>query len=689
MALKLVNVYWQEDRYCQLLNILERLYQADPNDWSVILQLQAIYAAWPSGQERAQGLAEELAGLASDEPGRWRELAAHYLYQGDYARAEGAAYRALWLVPTDVHTCCLLEEMAFKQEEYEQAASWCQRAIVLEPDEVTNYCHLATIYGRLEQVQAAQEILAQGVQRALGTGQTVQAADLLHQQASLFVQQQDWDTARSTLGLALGLMPDHLPSLQALLGLYQATEAWAAAIQVISDHLMPHPLVEASYSHDLLGLLYLQAGQAEQAVELFRGLVQLDEAAVEPRYHLALAYEQAEKYRQAQQAVNRVLRHRPRHGGARALHARLTGRKRQREQKRRRERQERARQIATQPFEPLKVPPFLERLDLETEVATVVAYLERRYWKERDRRGKKQTISYRTVMLVVVVQGIKDWTLAHLYRKLKEPREESLRLALGFGADADNLPTYQALAQRIRQMGVFPLKYLTRKLSRRAVERGYVQLDEVLLDTSLIAACCDLFRFDPTSPTGYTEHGAAWSYPKYGRRVFGFKLALVTNGRGDILDVAVSPANVDDISLGKQAVQRLAQTLAGLTIRHLLADSGYCSKSLRQLAIEKLGAMPLIAFNPRNGAQKDKRFTYLDDQQDWLVRKREIRQAVERTFAYLKQHYGLKNLHVRGLAAVSRYLIGRCLGAIAVSLVAQQMGRPDLKARPSEVLYTY
>lgn len=65
------------------------------------------------------------------------------------------------------------------------------------------------------------------------------------------------------------------------------------------------------------------------------------------------------------------------------------------------------------------------------------------------------------------------------------------------------------------------------------------------------------------------------------------------------------------------------------------------------------------------------------------------RQTIERTFAYLKQHYGLKNLSVRGFVAVSRYLISRCLGAIALSLVAHQLGRPDLKTKPSELLYSY
>jgi hypothetical protein len=424
-------------------------------------------------------------------------------------------------------------------------------------------------------------------------------------------------------------------------------------------------------------------------LELFRGLLQADEAAFEPRYHLALAYKQANKYAQAQQEVNRLLRHQPNHAGGLALHAELSQRKKQKARHRRQARQANRPATPPPPLEPLKIPAFLKALNIEAEVKKVATYLEHRYWKERDRRGVNPDISFRTIVLLQVVQGIKDWKLAKLYRKLQEEEEEELRLLLGFEADLNQLPTYRALAKRIKQMAIFPLKYLSRKLSRRAVQRGYVQLDEVLLDTSLIAASCDLFRVDPTSRTGYTEAEATWSYPKYGRRVFGFKLALVTNGQGDILDVAVSPANVDDITLGKQAVQRLAHTLAGLTIRYLLADSGYCSKSLRELVLEKLGAMPLIGFNPRRGALKDERFTYLNDDQQWLIRKREIRQTIERTFAYLKQHYGLKNLSVRGLVAVSRYLISRCLGAIALSLVAHQLGRPDLKTKPSELLYSY
>lgn len=688
VGLKQVEGYWQENKFRQMLNLLEELSQADPADWAVLLQLQAIYAGlgWT---ELTESLGQALEQLAGADPERWRELGAHYLYLEAYPQAEEAAYQALGLRLGDASICVLLAEIAQGQQDDELAVKWYRRALALTPAEISLYQELAYLYVRLEQEDAAQDMLTLGVQRALSLGAEEQGADLLVQQAALLVKQEGWEQARSLLCLALGLVPNHLTALHALVGLYQATACWSAAIEVIRDFLLPHPLVEKSYAQDWMGLIYLQAEQPEAAMDLFRGLLQADSQAVEVRYHLALAYKQAKKYRQAQQEVNRVLRHQPHHKGALTLHAELSGRKKTRARQRRQARQAKGPTSPLLPLEPLKLPAFLKALNIEAEVDKVAAYLEGRYWKDRDRRGPQPDISFRTLLLLQVAQGIKDWPLAQLYRKLREKEEEELRLVLGFAADPEQLPTYRALAKRIQHMGLFPLKYLSRKLSRRAVQRGYVQLDEVLLDTSLIAAASDLFRFDPTSRTGYTEKEAAWSYPKYGQRIFGFKLALVTNGEGDILDVAVSPANIDDITLGKQAVKRLAHTLAGLTIRYLLADSGYCSKSLRELVMEKLGAMPLIGFNPRNGAQKEERFTYLDDDQEWLVRKREIRQTIERTFAYLKQHFGLKNLSLRGFTSVSRYLISRCLGAIAISLVAHQLGRPDLKTRPSEVLYSY
>ncbi len=405
---KLAEVYWQQNKFRQVLNLLEQQQQADGEDWQTVLQLHAIYAAWPDHEEKAAELAKKLAQLAGEDRERWVTLGEHYYYQENYVRAREAAQRVLSLDASDVRACCQMEECAFAQEQYEQALVWCQRAIELEPNALVHYHQLAVIYLRMEQPEAAQEALAEGVRRAIDAGQAMSAADLLCQQAGLEVQQQAWENAQSMLYLALKQVPDHLPSLQALLGVYQATKAWNDAIHLVTDRLLAHPLVESSYIHDQLGLLYLQAGQCEQALEIFRGLVQVDEEAVEPRYHLALAHKQAKQYRLAQQHVNKVLRRQRHHSGAKELYTWLSERKKQRGKKRRQERKEQAPQTPAQPFQPLKVPAFLKALDIEAEVSKVAAYLRSRYLRQRDARGVDQKISYRTILLIVVVQGIKS-----------------------------------------------------------------------------------------------------------------------------------------------------------------------------------------------------------------------------------------------------------------------------------------
>ena len=453
VALKPVEMYWQEHKVCQLLNLLKGLREADPTDWVVLLQLHAICVVF-RWTEQSEELEQSLDQLAGTEAERWRELSAHYLYQKAYDRTLACANQVLSLAPEEVGICILLAEIAQCQEDDELSVMWYRRALEFAPDELDVYQKLAYLYVRLEQAERALEVFEQGVEQALKLSAKERTADFLAQKAALLVKQKDWSEARRELERALELVPDHLTSLYGLIGVEQATDSWSAAIKMLQAVLISHPLVEKSYIQSWMGLIYLQAKQTEAAIEIFRGLLQVDEKAVEPRYYLAMAYKQAKKYRQAAQEVNRVLRHNYGHKEARSLHVMLTDRKKGKARRRRQERKANAPTTPLPPLEPLKLPAFINTLDIEAELDKVVAYLENRYWKERDPRGKKPDISFRTVLLVQVALGIKDWKLAHLYRKLKEKGEQELRLVLGFTADPADLPTYRALAKRIQKMGV-------------------------------------------------------------------------------------------------------------------------------------------------------------------------------------------------------------------------------------------
>ncbi len=200
-----------------------------------------------------------------------------------------------------------------------------------------------------------------------------------------------------------------------------------------------------------------------------------------------------------------------------------------------------------------------------------------------------------------------------------------------------------------------------------------------------------LVRFFPDSSTGFSEEEGGWSYPKkWTGRVFGFKLSLASAKDGEPIDADVVTANLSDTTLAKQTIHRLGRLFAPMDIcvEFVLGDAGYCSNSLRDLVGDVLNAIPLFHFNPRNGASRQKKYAYLDDPDEWLEAKRNLRAMIERSFAQLKQHFGLKNLRIRGLTQVAQYLVSRCMAYIACVIVAHRVGRPDLKASPSRLLWS-
>ena len=95
---------------------------------------------------------------------------------------------------------------------------------------------------------------------------------------------------------------------------------------------------------------------------------------------------------------------------------------------------------------------------------------------------------------------------------------------------------------------------------------------------------------------------------------YGFKLHLVVNDRGDLLNFSLTPGSTDD----RQPVQQLLQRLLG----KVFADKGYISQKLAQQLFEATG-IQLITKVRRN--MKRKPMTLLDR---LLLRKRAIIETV-------------------------------------------------------------
>jgi tetratricopeptide (TPR) repeat protein len=681
VALKLVEVYLcLPKKLRQAYNVLHCTVQHNPDDLGALLRYVNFCRVLIHDGEDVEGIYLRIETLSAGDLEKELLCADDHLFTGQLERAKEACARVLAMDGEDSRVYHLLYRIYLEEGVLWLARAAAERVLALAGPAVQVYDDLATVHLKAGEERAALDLWAQALAYAEKDEERV---PLWRQIAILQMQQELYAEAIQTLEQVLATDEQDLASLYSLVVAHQQSTDYGAALEVLETRILPQVGTESGQARLLQGALYLQAGELERARDLFAALVDADKSCADYHYYLALTEDQLGHKIAACQAVNRALRRNRQHPGARTLYDQLHARSPAEKKKKPAERY----------FDPLDLDEFLAELAIQERIAKLVAYIEMRYWKERDRRGKKPEVSHRKIVLMQVVMGIKDWNLHQLHEKLQSEKHGGpLRKLLGFSEDPSDLPVYTTFERRLERLGVYPLKFLMRQWVREAIQKGYIDVSNVLLDTSLIAAYADRKRFFPDSPTDYSETDGAWSYPKpWTGRVFGFKLSLATAKDGEPIDADLVPANPNDIALGKQAVRRLGRTFAPLNIKveFVLGDAGYCSDSLRDLVAEVLGAMPLFHFNPRNGAQRQAQYTYLDDQEEWLKAKRRLRQMVERSFAQLKAHFGLNNLRIRGLTQVAQYILARCLAYLACTIVAHEVGRPDLKASPSRLLYSH
>ncbi len=683
VALKLVEIYLCiPKKVRQAYNVLRRTVQDNPDHLTALLYYANMCRVLVNEEEEdVEALYQQIEELSAGNLERELESAADHLFSQQLERAKAACFRALQLAADDSRIYRLLSQIYLAEGLIWLAQVAMKSVLRLEGPSVQVYHDLALVYLQGGDEQAGLEMLLE----ALNWVETeAERITLLRQIATVQMKQEQYRQAIENLEQLLSLSGQDEATLYSLVIAHQQVTDYQAALTVLEEDLLP--LVETEKSapaHQLQGLLYLQSEQLEQARTIFTALVETDPTQAEYHYYLALTHYHLGHKIAACQAVKRALKRQRQHAPARALYDQLHP----------------GRQKKKQPepklpfFDPLDLDEFLAELDIQASIDKLVGYVQMRYWKDRDPRGKKPQVSHRTIVLIQLVLGLKDWNLHQLHQKLRSHKHGGpLRHLLGLPVNPSDLADYTTFERRLNTLGVYPLKFLMRTLVRTAIQAGYIDVSNIILDTSLIAAYTDLARFLPDSPTSFSESEAAWSYPKpWTGRVFGFKLSLATAKDGEPIDADLITANFNDIRLGKQAVRRLGRTFAPLNIKieFVIADGGYCSDPLRQLVAEVLGSTPLFRFNPRGGAKRQSHHTYLDDPDQWLKAKRRLRQLIERSFAQLKRHFGLNNLRIQGRTQVAQYILSRCLTYLACVIVAHKVDRPDLKASPRRLLYSY
>ena len=231
-------------------------------------------------------------------------------------------------------------------------------------------------------------------------------------------------------------------------------------------------------------------------------------------------------------------------------------------------------------------------------------------------------------------------------------------------------PTH--FARRIKKLGAYPLWLLYLALVWRGVRTGLLRGRDVVVDSSLLAVWS---KGDPD---------AAWSFPSpvHGY-VFGYKVHVLLDRAARLpLFFLLSPANQNGLPFAYPLLG-LARLLFALPIRVVRADGAYWGRELVRFIVTVLGAHPIIPFN-----RKKQKLACVRHLVYWPLSYL-ARAIIERFFAAAKRYYGLDTRYHFGGEAVLRHVTLTFCALLVVALVADELGRPDLRLSPTRVLAHY
>ena len=425
----------------QAYNVLNRTVQYNPDDLTALLRYANFCRVLVNEGEEVEDLYQRIETLSAGDLEKELICAEDHLFTGQLERAKEACARALALDGEDSRAYHLLYRIYLEEGVLWLAQAAAERVLALAGPSVQGYDDLAMVYLKAGEDRAALDAWEQ----ALGYAERdEERVPLWRQIAVLQMKQESYAEAIQTLEQVLTADEQDLATLYSLVVAHQQSTDYAAALAVLETRILPQVGTENGQARLLQGALYLQAGELERARELFAALIEADKSCADYHYYLALTEHQLGHKIAACQAVNRALRRNRQHPGARALYDQLHARSPEEKKKPQPERY----------FDPLDLDEFLAELAIQERIAKLVAYIEMRYWKERDRRGKKPEVSHRTIVLMQVVMGLKDWNLHQLHEKLRsKKRGGPLRKLLGLSDDLSRLPVYTTFERRLERFG--------------------------------------------------------------------------------------------------------------------------------------------------------------------------------------------------------------------------------------------
>ena len=193
----------------------------------------------------------------------------------------------------------LLDRGTTDRERVEEALKYLQAAFKAYPDDLATGMAVAHILGQLNRTPEAERVLASMVERA------PDQRALNFQYAQVLTKLGRGAESKQYLERAVAVDPTFGPAIMQLLDMYQQENEWAKGAAILQPLIDEDPLnIEMQRQQ---AFFYLRAGDARNARDRFRALVQADPKDTRSLFYLAESLNDLDEYAEAEGIFRKLL----------------------------------------------------------------------------------------------------------------------------------------------------------------------------------------------------------------------------------------------------------------------------------------------------------------------------------------------------------------------------------------------
>jgi predicted Zn-dependent protease len=247
---------------------------------------------------------DRVIAKAPDEPVLRYERAMMLIDAGKVDKAE-SELRALLVKNPEFYDAnrvlgrVLLDRGTTDRARVEEALKYLQAAFKAYPDDLATGMAVAHILGQLDRVPEAERVLAGMVERA------PDQRALNYQYAQVLTKLGRGAESKQYLERAVAVDPTFGPAILQLLDIYQQENEWAKGAAVLQPLIDEDPLNMEMQRQQ--AFFYLRAGDAKNARDRFRALVQADPKDVRSQFYLAESLNDLEQYVESETILRKLL----------------------------------------------------------------------------------------------------------------------------------------------------------------------------------------------------------------------------------------------------------------------------------------------------------------------------------------------------------------------------------------------